>query len=373
MAATSRNKKISIISQFFLYHTFLTKKNNDNFAIVSPEHIASMKKKILLIIAIVSAIVANAANIEKRYTKLIEKYDVPIEARCLEDSTPAAFWRDIVDYNEMYLKFLRDMEKNKGAEKEALRMTAELPRFYSRYDESIVEGMQGYCDSLLTDMGIPYRDNNCRLYVVYADEADAFTALTDDGFAMCVTSGLISRKGLTRDILMGLVANQYVHGILKDHCRSFYQAAKQDRKDALLAGALTVGVVGLATAAVALDPHPYDYGWIGNDVTVINNVNIKNEIPFPTSKFFFKYTPGLEYEADLTAFRFMQYLGKGEDYINGLKILGSSSYDSQFGENTDQPTITQRIALLEFAESHPDIYNTLNADLKQKRLSKERY
>lgn len=331
-----------------------------------------MKKRIALVFAIVSVIVANAANLEKRYTKLIEKYDVPVEAREMKDSTSTAFWAVAVDENELYLKFLREMKKNKGAEKEALRKTAELPRFYPRYEESIVEDMQGYCDSLLTDMGITALGKKCRLYLVYSDQPDTFTALTDDGFAICVTTGLFCRKGMTRDILKGYVAREFVHGALQDHCRSFYQEAKDERKSKLVGSVVAVGIVGLAVAAEAVNPDPYyDYPVVNNEVTVVNNIDIQDEVKLLPSKYFFKYTPDLEYQADLIAFRFMQRLGMEGDYINGLKILGAS-YDSQFGANTDQPTILQRIAFLDFVDAHPELYNTENFKLQIKRLRSEK-
>ena len=103
----------------------------------------------------------------------------------------------------------------------------------------------------------------------------------------------------------------------------------------------------------AIDPTPADdyYDYLDNDVDVDVNVNVAPQ--FPTPKFFFKYLPELEYEADLLAYRFMEYMGKGADYINGLKILGSS-YDALYGKDTDQPTIQERINFLEYATAHPE-------------------
>lgn len=312
-----------------------------------------MKKSLFLIVVLAATFISNAANPDRMYRKLIEKYDIPAAADTVAPGDPSAFWNAVIDYDAPYTDFLNDMAKDRGAEKEARQETAKLPRLYPQYDQSIVEGMQGYCDSLLTDMGIPSLGRNCALYVVDSDQANTFTALTDNGFAICITTGLMGRKGVTRDVVMGYVADEFVHGVMQMHTQSYYARAKKDRKEKLMGGLLVAGTIGLVATLEAIDPTPADdyYDYLDNDVDVDVNVNVAPQ--FPTPKFFFKYLPELEYEADLLAYRFMQYMGKGADYINGLKILGSSYY-ALYGPDTDQPTIQERINFLEYATSHPE-------------------
>ncbi len=156
-----------------------------------------MKKTIVLIFLVLSTFLAYSANVEKQYKKLIENFDVADEAKSVTPVNTAAFWSAALDNNELCAKFIKDLQKNKGAEKEALNKTAQLPRFYPQYDETIVESMQGFCDTLLIDMGIADLGIKCSLHMVYSDEVNAYTALTEDGFAMCITTELASKKGIT--------------------------------------------------------------------------------------------------------------------------------------------------------------------------------
>lgn len=325
-----------------------------------------MKKRIFLIIAIVTAFVANAADAEKEYRKIIEKYDIAYQAKAVRDSSSAVFWGAVLDNNELLLKFQRDMRKNRGAEKEALRRTSQLPRLYAQFDESIARDMQGFCDSLLAETGISALGGNCTLHIVSDEEPYAFTALTDNGFAMCLTTGLVAKTGVTRDVLMGYVAHEFVHGALHHHARSYYDQARKRRKDNLLLGMLAVGVVGAVTAAEALDPTPSDGDTYIND-SGNTTVNINTDATHRVPKFFFNYTRDQEHEADLIAFRFMQHLGKEKPYIDGLKILGSTNYDTLFGADSNRPPVVERINFLNYVEEHPELGNTQNRHLKKKR------
>ena len=125
-------------------------------------HRFSYRLMMLLGVAIMS-VVAYAADVDKTYRKLIEKYDVADEAKIVDANAPVAFWNATIKNNELLRKFNKNMKKNRGAEKEANTRTMELPRMYPLYDESVVEQMQGFCDTLLMDMGIKDMGVNCSL------------------------------------------------------------------------------------------------------------------------------------------------------------------------------------------------------------------
>lgn len=326
-----------------------------------------MKKNLLLIIAILAAVVANAANVEKRYRKIIEKYDIADEAKAVPDTCSVAdFWNAVISNNELFLRFCADIRKNKGAEKEALRLTRQLPRFYPQYDETVIRSRQGYCDSLLADMGISGIAENCALYIVSSPEPRSFTALTDDGFAICVSSALLSHTGSTRDIIMGYVAHEFVHGAMLHHLRTYYDQARRKRKANLLGGLLSVGVVGVVAVAEAVDPAPSNGDIYIND-SGNTNVTVIRHAEAPAPRFLFSYDTDLEYEADLVAFRLMQRLGKAPAYLDGLRILASSSDDS-LRSRTNLPPAGERIAFLTFVSRNPDLGNTRNASLRRKRM-----
>lgn len=310
-----------------------------------------------------------AGGNEKKYKKLINKYDVADEAKAVESFSPTLFWQTMLDNNELLMKFFNDMQKKRGAEKEALRKIAETPRFYPQYEESIFEDMQGFCDTLLIDMGIAdLKGIKCSLHVVYSHQPNAYTALTEGGFAMCLTSGLILREGVNYNILMGYVAHEFVHGALLHHIRSLYAEAKERRKNELFGGiaaglnAIAAGAEAYNAAAYGTKPSGYDYG--------AAIAKIGNDISESTLKYSFKFSREQEIEADLIAYRFLENLGRGEDFINGLRILGTD-YDFLYNDYSDHPTIADRIGFLTFVRDNPTLGNTKNEKLRKERLDPE--
>ena len=327
-----------------------------------------MKKSLALIFLVFSTVIAYSANVEKQYKKLIENYDIADEAKSVTPVNTAAFWGTALDNNELCNKFIKDLQKNKGAEKEALSKTTQLPRFYPQYDETIVDSMQGFCDTILMDMGIADLDIKCSLHMVHSDKANAFTALTEDGFAMCITTELASKKGITYEILMGYVAHEFTHGALLHHARGFYAQAKERRKNELLGG-IAAGLNCLAAGMEAYNAAAYDTPTSETDYGATIS-NIGNDIKISTLKYSFKYSREQEFEADLFAYRFLEHIGKGEEYINGLRILGTA-YDALYDEYNDHPTIASRIDFLKYVQLHPELGNKKNNKLKKKHTQPE--
>lgn len=309
-----------------------------------------------------SSLLGYASTIEKEYKKLIEKYDVSDSAKIVPKNNPTKFWQAALFYNEAYIKYLSEIKKNRGAEKEALKRTSDLPRFYPQYDESIIEGLQGFCDTILIDMGIDKLPIKCSLHIIYSDEVFAFTALTEESFAICLTMPLLQRKGMTREGVMGIVAHQFSHGALEHIIRGHYAEAKKRRKDELAAGI----VKGLNAFSSSLNSNNTNHFLENYQVDMI----LKDEVKASTLKFMNEFTEEQEYEADLMAFRFIEYLlGSGEEYINVLRILGSV-YNHITNESNDFVTTSSRINFLKFVKENPNLGNKVNARLRQSRVKK---
>lgn len=327
-----------------------------------------MNKFIYFTIFILMPFSVFSSNPDKEYKKLIEKYDVANEAKTIPLNSPAEFWSAAVGNNELYLKFVNDIEKNRGAEKEAKKRLENLPRFYPQYDESVVTELQGFCDSMLIDMGIYGAGFDCSLHIVYSTEVNAFAVLKESGFAICLTTALLSKKGVNYKILMGYVAHEFTHGILSHHARSYYAEAKERRKNNLLGGiaaglnAVAAGAEAYSAAALGIPDSGTDYN------SAISN--IKRDLELSTLRYSLSYSREQEIEADLVAYRFLENLGCGEEFINGLRILGTQ-YDELYSEFSDHPTIISRINFLKFVKEHPELGNKNNKKLKKKRLEPE--
>lgn len=322
-----------------------------------------MYRNLAILFLILSSLFAYSANIEKQYKKYVEKYDVADEAKSIQPANATEFWATTISKNELCNLFIKDIQKNNGAEKEAIRKTAQLPRYYPEYDETILRNLQGFCDTLLIDMGIADLGLKCSLHIIDAPEVNAFTALTEDGFAMCVTTGVINKKGINYNILMGYVAHEFAHGVLLHHTRSFYAEAKERRKNELLGG-IAAGLNGLAAGLEAYNAAAYGIPKSRTDYDA-RIANIGDIIKISTLKYSFKYSREQEIEADLIAYRFLEHMGVGEEFINGLRILGTA-YDALYDAYSDHPTIGSRIDFLKYVQAHPELGNKKNAKLKRK-------
>lgn len=323
-----------------------------------------MKMRICLFLALILPLSLFAADVEKEYKKIIENYDVAYPARCVDSASPYDFFSEALSGDQSLKKFDKDMLKNRGAEKEALADIAALPKFYPEFDESIIRSMQGYCDTLLMDMGIARLPLDCSLHVIYSDDVNAFTALTESGFAMCLTSALLEKRGVTDDVIKGYVASLFAHGALKHHVRTYYAEAKQRRKDKVSSATETAFDI---LASMALDD---DYDKIVQREYYLEHlerpeIKIELEQKLPTARYSFAYSPERIYEADLMAFRFLENMGCGEEYINGLRIL-TTVYDQLDESDPSKPLIASRIELLKFAQRNPELGNTQNAKLIRK-------
>lgn len=326
-----------------------------------------MNRILLFITMCIYSFGVYAASPEKEYKKIASKYDVPEEVRTLVDCGNDVYWDVLLNNNETFLQFLSDMTKNKGAEKEAMQKWVNTPKFYPRYSPLVYNDMQGLCDTILMDMGIPQKAQKCTLHIIEDDDVNAYSVLTEDGFAICINSGLLNKPGWNYNMIIGLVAHEYAHGALMHHVRGFYAEAKQRRKNELLGG------IAAGLNAVAAGADAYTAGLTGNKPNTDHYVHeiekIGEQVITETKLYSCKYSREQEYEADLVGFRFMQFMGMEDEYIELLKFLGTD-YDFLYSKWSDHPTISNRIAFLLYLKENPEIGNTENAKIRKKK-SKE--
>lgn len=325
-----------------------------------------MKRKFFTLLFVTLSVLVNAANLEKEYKKYIENYDVAIQVKYIDSINPAEFWKTTIDYNELYTKFESDMQKMKGAEKETIDKMTQLPKFYPQFDETIVQNLQGFCDSLLMDMGISQLNIPCSLHVIESDEVNSFAARTEEGFAICITSALFNKKGITNNVLKGYVANEFVHGALSHHSRTLYAQAKQRREENTSEAVATGILVGLVALDAAVNNYPEGYYYNNYENNTVINIDAKEEKS--TSKYSFSYLEAQIFEADLIAYRFLEHLGCADEYINGLRVIGASLDDSQ---SNNQKNIETRIGFIKYVQQHPELGNTVNLKLSKKRFKNE--
>ena len=314
--------------------------------------------KLFLIISIIVASLAFQVNAsEKEYKKIIEKFDVPEAVRqCVGIENSKSFWNALVDKNPRLEKLFKDIQKMKGTEKEALTNVSRMSIFNPATDPDVIHSWDSTLNLFREYMGIS--ENCCSVHLYDDNSMNAATCLTvDKRFAVLVNGGTIDVIKNDKDLLFAVLAHEMAHGMLFHHLDTEYSVAKKKRKDKILAGiaaglnAVAVGAELYTATQYGVKPSGVDYG---KNIEKIGDDLKKSEYLFR-----YKYQRGNEYEADLVAYRFMdQIMGNGDKYIDLLNLIGNMSpinlYES---EDSDHPTIDQRIGVLKYAAQHPEIVN----------------
>lgn len=321
-----------------------------------------IKCLVLLFSILFVSFYVHAGSNDGYYKKIAEKFDVPEEAK-VTNRIPSDFWINVMSYNDKLFDFAKKMQKMKGAEKEAYEM-AEEATYHSDNDPYLCKELQGFCDTLLINLGIDNALKNtkfkCTLHVVIDEDVNAYTILVPGGFSMYLTTGLIEKDGCTYDILMGVIAHELAHGLFFHHLQTYYAEAKKKRENELV-GAIAAGLSSYSEA--------YSNARGTRPMSKLNTRRLAEHLKSETRKYTLKFSRDKEYEADIVAFRFMQWIGKDNAFIEVLNFLGTD-YDHLYNDDSDHPTTSSRICLIQYLLDHPEIQNKDIAKLRKKNKKK---
>lgn len=310
------------------------------------------------------------ASADINYKKFIEKHDVDTTTMKLVSDNPSDWWNAYIDGNMAYQEFQSNIKKKKGAEKEAQRITSLVPRFIPRLQSDVLDNANELCSTIQTAVG---KDNDIELCIIDDPTFGAFSTYGEPGMTVVLHSGIFEAKGITDEIIIGIVAHEYAHCYLSHILQQEYSAAKKKRKNDLLVGftqALNIigaGADAYASAVAGTEANTDIYIQVSKDVQKKANLDL--------FAYYYKYAREQEFEADLIAYRFMEWAGYGGDtYIEALKIVEANEVYSRLFERIDDthPTTRDRINFLEYVKEHPELINTNNGKIAKKRAERER-
>lgn len=309
-------------------------------------------KYIFLSLSLLFSITCFAKDNNKDFIKLIQKYDVPEKARNLDpDVSTTQFWNQVLDDNPINLNLIKNINKGKGAEKEALAGVNRMKLYDYRLDVTLIPELKGYCDTLMMNMGLP--KGVCEVNVIHDPSPNAFAVLTQNGFAICLNTGLLKRLDYDYYRIMAVTAHEFAHGAFFHHLRTEYETAKKERKDKV-AGAIAAGLTAIsagvdAYTSAATGSNTYDPSFYSDRIN-----DIADEMKLSSIKFRYKYNREEELQADLVALRFMEHLGMGKKYMEALQMISSSKdyfwYDEEF---SNHPSTIYRLEFLDFVLKNP--------------------
>ncbi len=305
------------------------------------------------------------------YKKFIEKHDVDASTKNLQSDNPTDFWISLIENNESFSTFKEEIETSKR--KEAQNIIAKIPRFIPKYRKEVITECDEFISDIVHKVG---KTNGLEICVIEDSSPNAFCAYSDEGMVVAIASGLLSAKGITENMIIGAVAHEYAHSCLLHILQSELAYNKRQRRNNALK-AISAGLIAVEAGVSA-----YTNTTIGAGTHDVNYEECVNELERKASndlfKFYYTYSREQEFEADLIAYRFLEWAGyDGANYIEVLKLLEANTTftELEIEEQIDDthPTLRDRIAFLTYVKNNPQIENKLNKKLAKKKDQQKKF
>ena len=314
----------------------------------------------------------HAEDSEKDYIKLIMKLDVSEETMKCDRSDLSNFWRSVTDNDKDLQKLLDNViYKPNGTGKSIQKELSLMPRLNPKYYPYAItdDGMMQVIEDFKSDVGITGDD--IEICIINDSDINAFATYSENGKVICVNTGLLKAKGITRDMVLGVILHEMAHCKMEHIIDRLYAQKKRKKRNDILKGV----AAGMTVASAAANVYAASQGAPVNtnnnsDQVLLENIKAKTELDL--YQYYNSFSKELEFEADLIAFRFMQWCGYDESaYIEMLRVLESNQYDSyqvwESDKESDHPTLRRRINFLTYVMQHPEITKE-SAKEKKKEL-----
>lgn len=284
----------------------------------------------------------------KTFDKLIKEYDVKGAVCNMEERTPAAFWNTVWQNNEHLAKLTKAVEKGTDAVLKAKKNLWEAHVISEPYYSTLplVEGWGRVSDTLYADLGIRNVFKEVSIAFVIDDNYNAFTL--PDG-RIFIADTLILSDDFNYKNILGITAHEVAHFLLQHTFSNAYETQRKLLTNQIVAG--IASAVNVAANAYAQANGAVDSGsWNNVEKTTISLFeNAQNDA---LGRFKYKFSREQEIEADIIAYRFLEFVGYGgQHYIDALKILNTVDEGMKADKDSTHPTTTFRIALLEYLKS----------------------
>ena len=308
-----------------------------------------MRLKITLIIVIAAMTLSGIARAERRYddkdfAKIIEQYDVADTV--MHAPTAGDFWLLLQSTDDRYRKISKSLGSNGDRDlKHDLIETLSNCDAYFR-NVPTCNDLYDLSESLVEASGL--RAINPLAILSFTQESDIAAFGYPNGYIF-MTRPLYDQVGGSRTDLQGLLAAEGAHYALQHaYGHAKWEKSRRNRRR----WARILGAIGITTAGIILEDQSQGV-FPGTEIgLMVGTAMVMSDTP---ARYNMQYTPKQIFEADIIAYRFMEWLGKGgRSYINTLRLAGYH-IDAANYQGADCPTVAQRIALLEYLEAHPEL------------------
>jgi len=281
---------------------------------------------------------------EQKFKKILDEYDVIDYLPYYSDEEGETFWNAIVDNNEEFQKFLKMIPESKGWKKEIFQEVYRGNKL--SYNEQIPYA-RSFKDIDWMEMFFKSHYGNINIHYSTLDYVNASTLPLGDVF---VYSGLVDILEHYEE-MVAVLAHEFAHFMYQHSMQWAYSCEKQKRKNKTIA---TITAVVSAAADMYATMN-------GANTTGSSEANSKyydsifESAKNKSLKYQFRYSKDQELQADIIAYRFLDWMGMGhENMIVVLEKLRKQNpmADYEDEEKADHPLLKNRIALLKFIEKY---------------------
>lgn len=281
----------------------------------------------------------------RKYEKLIRKYDVRMKLKGMNKSSISNFWNRIAISNQDKNIFEENIESKLAKECLAeLARGIELNKEYSKKFRKCYfsDEMEEFLKDSLCGSGL--NDNVSCIQPIHGNELNAFC--TPDGY-IYITDALVDLLQNDMEVL-GVLAHEMAHYQLQHAIVEMYKTNKKLRTNQTIA-VVTSAVVDGAESYYQMNSSLSDYErsrrWKAVDEFA---EGVQQSACESALRYHYKYSKDQEIEADIIAFRFLEWIGvDGIHYIDALERLRDSmhKYLRKYTDDTHY-SVDFRIGLL---------------------------
>lgn len=309
-----------------------------------------MKRILTFLAAALTVVITLEATVsEKRMRQIIERCDVADTV--MNAPSAGAFWQLLQATTPGYDKTARSLsgKKHKDIKRDIINTLSEADGYFVTVP--VAEDSYDLSEAVVSHSGI--RSINPTSILTVTDEPDVALFSYPNGY-FYMTRPLVEVLDGDTLAIEALLAAEHTHFALQDAyenaCREKSRRRRNNIARILCGSALAVG-------GVILDEVTGGDGMIA-DVFTVAGVSLM-AIP-PAARVTMLYSPEQVHRADIVAYRFMEWKSYGgRAYINALRRAGFQL--EAYAAANNMPSVADRIAVLEYLDSHPDMRGRVKA------------
>lgn len=314
-------------------------------------------KRIIIFLAAALAVVFSleAAVPEKRMRQIIERCDV--SDTVMNAPSAEVFWQLLQSTTPGYEKTARSLagKKQRDVKRNIISTLSEAEAYF--VNVPVAPGSYDLSEAVVNRSGI--RSVNPTSILTVTDEPDVAVFSYPNGY-FYMTRPLIDILNCDTLAVEALLAAEHTHFALQDAyenaCREKSRRRRNNLMKYLCGGALVVGGAILDEVT----------GCDGMFTDVMAGVGITLLAMPVAQRVTMLYSDEQVHRADIVAYRFMEWKGcSGRVYIDALRRAGFHLEASSAAGN--MPAVADRIAVLEYLDSHPEMRAQVKARTRQPR------